>query len=223
MNELMFFAYVTLVAGSVLAATAWSCCHALAVLVCLNAVLMNFFVVKEITLFGFSATAADALGIGAVLALNMIQEFYGATAARHAIWLSFAGAVYYVLLSLLHIAYAPGSYDVSQCHFVALLSPMPRIMVVSLASYLVCQLIDRYLYAKLAVAFDGRYFALRNLATIAFTQFLDTGFFTVGALWGIMPVLKDIILVSYTIKLVVILMATPFLLVAKKLVTRRSQ
>lgn len=177
---------------------------------------MNLFVTKQITLLGLHATAADALAVGAVLCLNMLQEFYGKKIAKHALWLSFAGAVYYVLVSLLHCSYIPAQADISNVHFIALLSPMPRILIASLVAYLLSQLVDRALYGFFSKMTAGKYFVLRNYITVAIAQLLDTILFAYGALWGNVQNLGEIILVSYAIKLAIMLLATPLLLLAQK-------
>jgi uncharacterized integral membrane protein (TIGR00697 family) len=219
MNELIFILYIFVVAAATLAA-AWFSREALIALLCLQTVLMNLFVAKEITLFGLTATASDALGVGGALCLNLLQEFYGVSMARRAIWLSFFCTLYYLLLSLLHCAYTPGCGDTSNVHFLALLLPMPRIIIVSLISYFIAQTADRRLYGLLNRWLAGRFFLVRNYASIALTQLLDTILFTVGALWGVVSSPTEVIMVSYAIKLAVLLLATPFLLLAKKLLAQ---
>lgn len=221
MNELIFLLYVFLVAAATLIAARHSR-EALVALICLQAVLMNLFVAKEIMLCGFVATASDALGVAAALGLNLLQEFYGGAIARKAVWLSFFCALYYLILTVLHMAYVPSCTDTSNVHFAALLQPMPRIIVVSLCSYLISQAADRYLYSALNKLFAGNYFVLRNYITVAVTQLLDTVLFTIGALSGMVSSLTHVIIVSYVIKLAVLVCAAPFLVLAKKIVHKKA-
>lgn len=220
MNELIFILYVCVATAATLAA-AWLSREALVALICLQAVLMNLFVAKEIMLCGFVATASDALGVAAALGLNVLQEFYGGAVARKAVWLSFFCALYYLMLSVLHMAYMPSCTDTSNVHFAALLLPMPRIILVSLCSYLIAQAADRYLYGLLNKLFGGKFFVARNYIAVAATQLLDTIIFTVGALSGIVSSLMHVIIVSYVIKLVVLLIATPFLAISKQLLAQQ--
>jgi uncharacterized integral membrane protein (TIGR00697 family) len=83
----------------------------------LLAVAMNLFVLKQITLFGLSVTSSDALGVGYLLGLNLIQEFFGRKTARQTVWISLFIASGFVLLSQIHLAYAPNRYDLAQSHF----------------------------------------------------------------------------------------------------------
>ena len=88
LNELIFLSYICVVSGASLIALALGK-EALVALICVQAVLVNFFVTKQITLFGLTATASDALAVGATLALNLLQEYYQKPVARKAIWISF--------------------------------------------------------------------------------------------------------------------------------------
>ncbi len=209
-NELIFALYLVLIVITTLAAAWWSA-NAMTSLMALYAVLMNLFVLKEVTFFGLSATASDALGVGAVICLNVMQELYGKRAARDAIWISFSLAIAYTLFSVLHCAYVPSVSDTNSPHFTALLSPMPRLVAVSLVSYLVTQSLDRFLYGKLTHLFAGRYFVVRNYITVSLTQFLDTLIFTFLGLAGLVTDLWSIVWVSFSIKLVVIFFEAPMI------------
>jgi len=220
-NECIFFIYVASVTLTALYAARISR-EAVVVLLCSQCMLMNLFVTKEITLFGLIATAADALGVGVALCLNILQELYGKAYAQRAIWLGLGCSLLYVMYAMLHCAFIPSVYDASNIHFLALLLPMPRIIIASLFSYIVVQYADSYLYELFTKAFRGRFFTLRSNASIAITQFLDTILFSILGLYGLMHNIGSIIIVSYFIKLVVLMMATPFLFFFKRILTPKS-
>ena len=219
-NELIFVAYVLTVSSASLIALMLGK-EALVGLICVQAVLVNFLVVKQITLFGLTATASDALAVGATLSLNMLQEYYNKTAARKAIWISFFCALFYTVISLFHRAYTPAVTDVSQEAFDLLLGPMPRIVIASLSVYLFVQYIDSALYAYLRHKLEGGYFVIRNYSSLAISQLIDTILFSFLGLYGInesfsnIRTIFDIILVSYIIKLLVIILAVPFVRAVK--------
>ena len=77
----------------------------------LLAVAMNLFVLKQITLFGLCVTSSDALAVGYLLGLNLIQEFFGGKTARKTVWISLFISASFVLLSQIHLAYTPNHYD----------------------------------------------------------------------------------------------------------------
>ena len=73
--------------------------QALCSFLCVQAILANLFVIKQITLLGFTATASDMYIVGSVLTLNLLQEYYGKDEARRAIWISFSMLLFYTIVS----------------------------------------------------------------------------------------------------------------------------
>ena len=122
MNELIFIVYILVVSIAAIIASKWGK-DALVGLICVQAVLMNLFVIKQITLFGLTATASDALAVGTTLSLNLLQEYYQKSAAQRAIWISFFCSLFYTGIALLHLAYIPAPTDTSSAFFAALLTP----------------------------------------------------------------------------------------------------
>lgn len=221
MNEFLFLSYIGLVSIASLASLRIGK-EALVALICLQCVLVNLFVTKEIILFGFTATASDALGVGAALSLNLIQEYFGKRLAQKTIWISFFCVVFYILATLVHLAFIPASTDASQVHFVALLTPMPRIVVASIIVYLITQTIDCHLYGYLCKKLENKNFIFRNYSSIAITQLIDTvlfsflGLYMINESFSSIAIIMDIIVVSYCIKMLVLFIATPFLALSKK-------
>ncbi len=220
LNELVFLGYIFVVSSGALLALRFGK-EGLVGFICVQAVLVNLFVTKQITLFGFTATASDALAVGITLSLNLLQEYFQKPAAIKAIWVSFYCALFYTVLSLLHITYIPALTDTSSTLFQTLLAPMPRLVGASLVTYLIVQFTDATLYGLLKSFFKDHYFVARNYATLALTQLLDTILFSFLGLYGLnesfsqISTLIDIIVVSYIIKLVVIFIAVPYVRLAR--------
>jgi uncharacterized integral membrane protein (TIGR00697 family) len=217
MNELLFIAHTIIISISALIAL-YLGQAALVAFVCLQCVLANLFVVKQITLFGFSATCADAFTIGAVLGLNLLQEYFGRAITRCCIWINFFLLIFYVIVSQVHLAYVPNQYDTMQQFFVPILSLMPRIVIASFVVYLLAQWADYVLYGFLKRIFNDRYLMMRNIISIMATQLLDTVLFSFLGLYGIVQDVWQVIAISYLIKLVAIAIASPFVLFSKKIV-----
>lgn len=219
-NELIFLGSIFAVSTAALAALRLGKDY-LVGLISTMAVIVNLFVIKQITLFGFVATASDALAVGITLGLNLMQEYYGKQAALKTIWVGFFCALFYCLMSFIHLSYLPSSFDTSSPHYQALLSFMPRTIIASLSVYLIVQRIDAQLYGFLKKYFESRYFVLRNYGTLAFTQLLDTilfsflGLYKMHAGYSSLSIIFEIIMVSTLIKLTVILIAVPYVRLAK--------
>ena len=217
MNELIFIIHSCLVSLCAVGALVLGK-EALTAFISIMCILANLFVLKQITLLGYNATTSDALSIGATIGLNFMLEYYGRAAAQRAIGISFAAIMVYTMLSYLHLSYVPSTYDLSNAHFIALLSVMPRILIASCTVYVIVQVIDYNLYTFLNYIFKNRYFIMRNYISVIICQLLDTVLFSFFGLYGIIHNIGHVIMVSYTIKVILIVLATPFLWLTKKIV-----
>ncbi len=183
------------------------------------AITVNFFVLKQITLFGMNVTCSDAHAVGYLLGLNLIQEFFGRNLARKTVWISFYLSLSFVILAQIHLFYQPNSYDYSHSHYKALLTPMPRLLFASLTSFLTVQFFDLTFFAFLRRKTEGRFFILRALLALFLSQLFDTLLFSVLGLYGLIAHLPDVIVFSLIVKWAVILLSVPFLFFSKKMVS----
>jgi uncharacterized integral membrane protein (TIGR00697 family) len=216
MNELIFILHTVFISLTALGAL-YLGQAALVAFVCLQCVLANLFVIKQITLFSFTATCSDAFTIGSVLGLNLLQEYYGREITRKTIWINFFLLVFYAVVSQIHLAYIPNAGDIMHQYFVPILGFMPRIVIASFTVYLISQFADYALYGFLKRTIKDRLLIIRNYASIVVTQLLDTVLFTFLGLYGIIDNLWEVVLISYSIKLLAIVVATPFVGFSKKI------
>src|SRR5438445_7307857 len=173
MNELIFILHTLIIAAFALGALALGP-SALVAFVCIQCMLANLFVIKQTTLFGLTATFADAFTVGATIGLNLLQEYFGKEIAKKTIWINFFLLIFYAIISQIHLIYIPHSTDTTHLYFMPLLNLMPRIVVASFSVYFISQMADYYLYSFLKKAFHHKYIIIRNYASIAFCQLLDT-------------------------------------------------
>lgn len=218
MNELFFIFHTIIIALFALGSLALGS-YALVAFVCIQCMLANLFVIKQITLFGLTATSADAFTVGATIGLNLLQEYFGREIAKKTIWINFFLLIFYAIVSQIHLIYIPHPTDMTQQYFLPLLQFMPRIVVASFSVYLFTQMIDYYLYGILKKTFQSKYIIFRNYASIAFCQLLDTVLFSYLGLYGIIDNIHEVIVISYLIKLASIIIATPFVGFSRKIYT----
>lgn len=218
-NELIFFILTVLIGLATLGALALGR-SALVAFVCIQCILANLFVIKQTTLLGFNATTADAFTIGATLGLNLLQEYFGKAIARTTIFINFFFLVFYAIISQVHLWYTPSAFDTTHQHFSYLLAFMPRIVIASFTVYLIAQWIDFKLYGWLKSVWTSRFLVLRNYASISVSQFIDTVLFSFLGLYGIIDNVCEVIIVSYSIKLGAIAIATPFVAASKKMMNK---
>ncbi|MBX9831215.1 queuosine precursor transporter [Candidatus Babeliales bacterium] len=221
MNEVIFFAHTFLMSLFTLAALKLGK-EALISFICLQSILANLFVTKQMTLFGFDVTCSDVYMVGALFGLNLLQEFFGKKYVYSAIAISFFIVIFYLIMTQLHLAYLPNSYDATQTHFAALLNFMPRIIIASIVTYVLVQLLDTQLYSALKVLFKGRYPFLRNLVSLSCSQSIDTVMFSFLGLYGLVGSITHVIVVSLAIKIIAISLTAPFTTIAQRLMRNNN-
>jgi len=215
-NELIFILHTSIISLCALGALTLGQ-NALVAFVCLQCLLANLFVIKQTTLFGLNATCADAFTVGATIGLNLLQEYFNKDIAKKTIWINFFLLVFYAIISQIHLLYTPAQMDTMHEHFVPLLTFMPRIVIASFIVYFISQMADYYLYGILKKKFQHKYIIMRNYLSIAICQLLDTVLFSVFGLYGIIHNITEVIIISYLIKLVSIIIATPFVGLSRKI------
>ena len=214
-NELIFIAHALIVAATALGALRLGS-HALVAFISVQCMLANVFVVKQMNLYSFTVTTADAFTIGAVLGLNLLQEYYGKKEAHKAIWISFALLVFYGIMTQIHLWYHPSPYDTAHPAYEAILGCMPRIIIASFTVYLLVQQFDAWFYGYLKKVCGNNYLLIRNYISLSCSQLLDTILFSLLGLYGIAHNIWHIIAVSYAIKLCAIAIASPLLALSKR-------
>jgi uncharacterized integral membrane protein (TIGR00697 family) len=207
MNEFLFFAHVLLVVGFLYAALKLGSA-ALIALIALQGVFANLFVLKQMRFFGLDVTCSDVFAIGALLALNVLQEFFGKEAAKKAIRISFFASVFFVAMGQIHLLYAPSSFDETHDAFGQIFSSTPRIVFASMGVYWIVQQFDYRFFGWLKTRFGS--LPLRLGLSLLLSQTLDTVLFSFIGLYGLVPSLSGIILVSLLTKWLAIGCSVPF-------------
>jgi uncharacterized integral membrane protein (TIGR00697 family) len=215
MNNFIFVLHSLAICAINLIAIKWSK-QAIIASIAIYGVLANLFVLKQINLFGLEVTSSDIFVVGISLGLNLIQDKFSKEDAQEAVWISFWGLTTYTILSQFQIWYTPNALDTANQHFIGLLSIAPRLAIASLISYIVSQTIDVNLYAYLKTKLVNRFYFIRNYASIAVSQFIDTILFSLLGLYGLGYNIIHIIIFSYLIKLVAITLSVIVISGSKK-------
>jgi uncharacterized integral membrane protein (TIGR00697 family) len=185
--------------------------------VSLQAILANLFVIKQITWFGWEITCSDVFAIGSIFSLNLLREYFGFELAKKAIWISFLSIVFFTVMSQVHLLYQPSLFDTTHIAFSKILTPAPRLLLASLATFMIVQQLDIRLFSFLKKQLKLSFW-VRNGLCVATTQFLDTVLFSILGLFSIVACLSDIIIVSYFVKIVIIALLTPLTACVKWLI-----
>jgi len=190
--------------------------EALFLFVGISALLANLFVVKQITLFSLTVTASDVFVIGAILATNLIQEYYGKEEAKKALYFSLLFLGVFLVLSKVHLGYIPAAEDQTHHSFVQIFSLTPRLVLSSIAVFFLVQRIDVLFFGFLQKVFFYRFLALRVFFSLAVSQVLDTILFSYFALYGYVAAFSHVVGMSLLVKLLIISLSSGFLSLIKR-------
>jgi hypothetical protein len=211
-NELIFLFHIVTVIAFIFAALRLGK-SALSAFIAMQAVLANLFVVKQISLFRFSVTCSDVFAIGSILSLNLLQEYFGKEAAKHAARISFLLLLFFAIASQIHLSYLPTLLDTTQSAFSSIFASSPRIIMASIATFYLVQQWDVRFFSYLKGSLP-----IRVAISLIFSQLLDTTLFSFLGLYGLVESLFDIIALSFLIKCIIIGVNTPFVLLSKRFV-----
>lgn len=219
MNETIFFIHIFLTLVFSLGALKLGK-EALMTWVAIQALLANLFVIKQMMLCGREVTCSDVFAIGSIFGLNLLQEYFGKKEAQRAIWICFYLMIFFALASQIHLLYVPSAHDVSHASFSVILSPAPRLLLASLATFFIVQSIDIKIFQVLVPKL--KHFALRNALSLILSQLIDTVLFSILGLYGLVESIMDIMLVSFVLKLIIAASITPFVALSKKITPLRA-
>jgi len=220
-NELIFGGHILAVIIAILIALRLGK-EALTALFCLLIISANLFVIKQIEFLGMTITCTEAMTIGCILSLNLIQEYWGKAQAKKAIYCSFFLLVCFGVLAQFQMLYLPSPHDTHHGAYSSVLHHSPRLLLASLFTTLIVQRFDMSFYSLLKRKMRTQSLLMRNIASLAISQLLDTALFSVLGLAGIVHSIVPIMIVSYLVKMVVILSMTPFTLISKKVAGRHA-
>jgi uncharacterized integral membrane protein (TIGR00697 family) len=214
MNELIFFIQVFFIIFFSFGALRLGK-EALIALVGLQALMANLFVLQQASFFGFHATCSDAFAIGSVLCLNLLREYFGKESSQKALKICFFILLFFALMSQVHLLYSPTAQDTAHSAYTALLSPSPRLLLVSLAAFFLVQRLDLFLFQL----FKKLNLTLRTHCCLIICGIIDTAFFSFFGLYGLVESLTDIMILSFLIKLVIIFSLTPITLFSRRFIS----
>lgn len=117
---------------------------------------------------------------------DVLTEVYGYKRARRAIWTAL-GMMLLAVVTFTIVRYLPAAADYTdQAAFDAVLGFLPRIVMASLAAFLVGSFINSYVLAKLKVRTKGKQLWMRLIGSTLVGELLDTTVFALVAFGGIL-------------------------------------
>ncbi|MGF7109153.1 queuosine precursor transporter [Treponema pedis] len=166
----------------------------------------NILGTKIISIFGLQMPSATIAYAITYLMTDVVGELYGKKEANYLVKLGFI----YLSISMIFIRIAiflPSVNNATAFNYV--FNSTTRIILGSLAGYLVSQYIDVYIFHKIKSIYE-KYKFIRNNASTIISQFIDTLIFTFIGFYGIMPTITNIIWGIFIAKVIIALCDTPF-------------
>ncbi|MCB1110267.1 MAG: queuosine precursor transporter [Chlamydiia bacterium] len=215
MNEITFILHIAALMSFVLLALRMGK-EALIAALAIQVILANLFVMKQMECFGLHVTCADVYTVGSIFSMNLIQVYFGKKVANRALKAVFFLLFLVMVMSQFQLRYVPSKYDGMHHAFAAILNDTPRIMIFSFLSALIAQKMDMELFGWIRKKLPKTPLFLPFALSSLVTQGFDTLFFSYTALYGIVHSMRDIIVMSYLIKVIIIFCVAPFTFFVKK-------
>lgn len=230
MNELLLIASLLVVYGGVLLAFRLFGKTGLYCFTCIATITANIEVLILVNAYGMEQTLGNILFASTFLVTDILSEIAGKKEAQKAVNLGIFTSVLFIIISQSWLLYQPSANDWAQEPIRSIFSNTPRLMIVSVLVYAICQRFDVWAYhkwwnfTKTKFGDEKRFLWLRNNGSTLISQLLNTILYTFGAFWGMyeFPVLINIALASYVIFIVTSLADTPFVYLARKINEKMS-
>ena len=182
-------------------------------------IIANIQVVKTVQLFGLVATLGNVLYGSIFLSTDILSEVYGKRAARRGVWLGFCAMALTIIWMQLGLRFIPDASDFAQESLQTIFGLLPRIAAGSLVAYLLSQHHDVFAFQYWKEKTGGRHLWLRNCASTAVSQAIDSIVFCSIAFIGVFDwnIWLEILATTYFMKFLVLAIDTPFIYWAKRL------
>ena len=182
-------------------------------LIVMDIILCNIQVIKQINMFGLSATLGNLLYASIFFATDLLNEVYGRKEAQRAVVFGFIFLVLSMVVMQIALMFKPNESDFIQPALVQIFSFFPRIVIASLIAYLISQFHDVWAFNFWKKLTNKKYLWLRNNLSTMVSQLIDSLIFCVIAFWGKFPtnVFIEIVLTTYIFKWIIAAADTPFL------------
>jgi len=156
----------------------------LAVLMCVCLIASNIFEIKVFSVWDIPLTGGLLVFPISYILNDCLVEVWGFKKANFVIRLAFSMDFFFILIAQL-IRLLPGAdFWAGAVHFDYVFSVAPRMVVASLAAFLVGSTVNAVVMSKMKVASEGRRFGLRAIVSSLAGETVDSLVFFPIAFWG---------------------------------------
>lgn len=224
MNEFLFFVTIFVNFAGVLLFYRFFGKTGLFAWIAFASIIANIETAKCVDIFGLSLTLGNVMFGTIFLATDILSEMHGGKTARKAVLLGFSATLVFFIVTQISLLYVPNSSDFAHDAMKTVFSILPRLLIASMISYCISNMIDTYLYDAIRKRFTSdKYLWLRNNGSTMTSQLVDTVVCTLLAFTGVFPmsVVLELCITSYIIKVIIAFCDTPFLYIAKRIGEKR--
>ncbi|MCI8345117.1 MAG: queuosine precursor transporter [Clostridia bacterium] len=223
MNEILFIVSILINFIGIIIAYKVFKKTGLFVWVAISTIIANIEATKCIDMFGISVTLGNVVYSTVFLATDILSEIYGGQEARKAVKIGFFSMLIFTLLTQIDLLFIPNEQDIVNDSMHTIFSFMPRFCFASVVTYVVSNTLDTYLYDIIKNKLpEDKFLWVRNNGSTMISQLIDSILFTLIAFVGIYSwkVIINLTIVTYLVKLVVAVLDTPFIYIAKRIDTK---
>lgn len=182
-------------------------------------VLANIITAKTGEIFGMSAALGTVMFASTFLATDILTEYHGKEDAKKAVYIGLFADVILIISTQIALLYKPDEFDYANDAMQTLFSLNLRISLASMLMYFIANMVDVSLFAKLKEKSNGKRLWLRNNVATILCNCLENFGFIALAFAGIydFPTIISIAVSTSVIEVIVAILDTPFLYLAKRL------
>ena len=145
----------------------------------------NVIASKVVTIFGFAAPAGIIVYPLTFMVTDVVSEAFGKKKAQWVVWTGFVMMLLLLAIIKIAVLLPPASFYTGQQAFQSIFNASFRIILASLAAYIVSQSCDIALFHFLRRLTNMRFLWLRNNASTMISQLVDTIIFILIAFYGV--------------------------------------
>ncbi len=189
----------------------------------LATVLANVITAKNANIMGFSTAIGTVMFASTFLATDILSECYSEQDAKKAVYLGLFSSALLIVSTQIALKYIPSEIDYADGAMQTLFAMNLRISFSSMVMYFIANMADIYIFNKLKEKMNGRQMWLRNNVSTILCNCLENFGFIGLAFWGLYD-LQTIMVIAFStsvIEMIVALLDTPFLYIAKKVKDRQ--
>lgn len=176
-----------------------------------SVVVANVTASKVVELWGLTFAAGVFAYCVTFPITDVVAEVWGKAAARKVVWAGLAGNIAMIVLIPLAVISPSAVFYEHQDAYALILGFVPRVVLASIAAYLVAQLHDVWAFHFWSRVTRGRHLWFRNNLSTMTSQFIDSAIFVLIAFSGVFSwdALLSILIGQYLVKLIIAVLDTP--------------